>query len=212
TRIGPTDSPLPVSIQLSGNATNGLDISSISLNQIIPINETTLTLPIIPLPDSLSEGDETLTLTLLPTLDYQPTAPLAADLLITDRHLGYWKQNMFGQNANNPLIAGDDADPDRDGLANLLEYALGRLPLTPEPPQQGIQHDLHLGQQRLTLTRDPQATDVLLQIQRSPTLNAGTWNATNLILDQNTATLLQARDTTPLNTRSFLRAMATPAP
>jgi hypothetical protein len=34
-----------------------------------------------------------------------------------------WKQAHFGSNATNSSIAGDAADPDHDGIPNLLEYA-----------------------------------------------------------------------------------------
>jgi hypothetical protein len=40
-----------------------------------------------------------------------------------------WKSMMFGSSANNVNIAGDGADPDKDGCPNLLEYALGSDPL-----------------------------------------------------------------------------------
>jgi hypothetical protein len=211
-RTGLADAALPITLGFSGSATAGSDFITPSIT--IPIGQTSVLVPITPLADSLAEGDELVTLTIQPGLDYTPSAPSAASLTLSDRHLGNWKTTHFGPEANNPLIASDEADPDRDGLANLLEYALGRLPLTPEPPQQGILHDLHLGQQRLTLTRDPQATDVLLQIQRSSTLGAGSWGNTNLIIDQNTATQLSVRDTTPMTSinRSFLRATATIAP
>ncbi|MCW1886049.1 fibronectin type III domain-containing protein [Luteolibacter flavescens] len=36
-----------------------------------------------------------------------------------------WREQAFGANASDPLIAGPDADPDHDGMSNLLEYALG---------------------------------------------------------------------------------------
>ncbi len=35
-----------------------------------------------------------------------------------------WKQSAFGPNSFNPSISGDDADPDNDGIPNLVEYAL----------------------------------------------------------------------------------------
>lgn len=40
-----------------------------------------------------------------------------------------WKQTHFGANATNPLIAGDFADPDNDGLLNLIEWATGTVPV-----------------------------------------------------------------------------------
>jgi hypothetical protein len=39
-----------------------------------------------------------------------------------------WKSGHFGTNADNPAIAGDSADPDGDGIANILEYAFGSDP------------------------------------------------------------------------------------
>lgn len=39
-----------------------------------------------------------------------------------------WQQANFGVDWNNPLISGDNADPDNDGVANLLERAFGGDP------------------------------------------------------------------------------------
>jgi hypothetical protein len=40
-----------------------------------------------------------------------------------------WTAGWFGTNAANPAIAGVNADPDGDGVPNLLEYAVGGNPL-----------------------------------------------------------------------------------
>jgi autotransporter-associated beta strand protein len=39
-----------------------------------------------------------------------------------------WRLQKFGANASNATIAGDLADPDRDGLANLIEFVIGGQP------------------------------------------------------------------------------------
>jgi len=39
-----------------------------------------------------------------------------------------WKSNHFGINANNTAVAGDNSDPDGDGIPNILEYAFGSDP------------------------------------------------------------------------------------
>lgn len=39
-----------------------------------------------------------------------------------------WQQEQFGTDAGNPAIAGDLADPDGDGVTNLLEYVTGHNP------------------------------------------------------------------------------------
>ncbi len=41
-----------------------------------------------------------------------------------------WQLAEFGTNASNPAISGDMADPDGDGIANLLEYAMNLDPNT----------------------------------------------------------------------------------
>ena len=214
TRVGSPDLPLPVNIGLSGTASNGTDYTALPASVIIPAGETTLAVPVAPLSDSMAEGLEDVTLTVLPGLDYMPGAPAADTLTISDLLRDQWRFNTFGTDANNPLIAGDTADPDRDGLPNLLEYALGRLPLTAESPSLRVVHDFSGVQQRLTLTRDPAATDVLIQVKRSATLQSGSWTTNALQIDQNTPTTLQVRDTTARapGVRSFLRIEATPAP
>lgn len=47
--------------------------------------------------------------------------------------LEQWRQSAFGSSANSGSGA-DAADPDHDGLPNLLEYALGSNPLQPASP------------------------------------------------------------------------------
>jgi hypothetical protein len=39
-----------------------------------------------------------------------------------------WRIQKFGANASNASISGDLADPDRDGLANLIEFVIGGQP------------------------------------------------------------------------------------
>jgi len=214
TRVGSPDLALPVNIGLSGTALNGADYITLPASVVIPAGETTLAVPVTPLPDAVAEGPEDVTLTVLPGLDYMLGAPAADVLMIGDLLRDEWRFNTFGADANNPLIAGDTVDPDRDGLPNLLEYALGRLALTAEPPALRVVHDFSGVQQRLTLTRDPAATDVLLEVKRSATLQSGSWSTNALQIDQNTPTTLQVRDTTARTpgTRSYLRVEASPAP
>ena len=43
-----------------------------------------------------------------------------------------WRERMFNADATNPAVAGDDADRDNDGVANLLEFAFGSDPTVPD--------------------------------------------------------------------------------
>ena len=46
--------------------------------------------------------------------------------------LELWRAAKFGDAVDNPVVAGDAADPDFDGLRNLLEYAFGLDPNVPD--------------------------------------------------------------------------------
>ncbi len=75
-----------------------------------------------------------------------------------------WRQTHFGPAATDAGEAADAADPDADGLPNLLEYALGADPLAPSPPALPTLQLSALGPQpsrlRLTFNRvaDPALT------------------------------------------------------
>lgn len=45
-----------------------------------------------------------------------------------------WRQAQFGADATNPMISGWTVDPDKDGVANLLERAFNLNPLQPGVP------------------------------------------------------------------------------
>ena len=58
----------------------------------------------------------------------------ATPTLVVLSGLETWRQAQFGVNATNPAIAGDNADPDGDGMANFLEYATSHNPLVADGP------------------------------------------------------------------------------
>ncbi len=128
-------------------------------------------------------------------LDYTPPPPFVL-----------WQIAEFGGDADNPAIAGPAADPDGDGSDNLLEYALGMDPNTPDTPtftpdMVDVSGTDYL---RLTIPRNPDATDITFLVQTSGDL--ATWSAIDTVIETDTPSLLVARDTVG-GTRRFIRLM-----
>lgn len=116
--------------------------------------------------------------------------------------LDTWETEKFG-NANagsNP----PDADPDGDGLSNLLEFALDTHPA--QANASPLIHDfVTVGADqrlRLTVPKNPLATNLNFTIETCAGLND--WSATNTFVESDTATQLIVRDTQP-GTRRFIR-------
>jgi hypothetical protein len=126
-----------------------------------------------------------------------------------------WQQDEFGDNGANPEIAGPTADPDRDGVPNLVEYATGRNPNQPDE-QAVITTTMATdgaGERYLLVqfTRRRHLTDIQLLLQRSTTLAVDSWSNTDPATLQPQITTLDAateRWTIQLpltTTREFLR-------
>lgn len=114
-----------------------------------------------------------------------------------------WQQQNFGPNAGNPAIAGEGADPDADGLANLLEYALGSNPLVANAS--GVVVDTTTGALRLTAPKVATATDITYLVEVSGDMV--NWTASGTTIAINTATQLQVLDNTAISgvSRRFIR-------
>jgi hypothetical protein len=127
TSVGGGDLNLVVNYVISGTAGNGINYSSIT-NVVTAADSNPSNIAIIPLADGLIEGDKTVVLTLLNSISYNLAAPISATVTIHDTPFNTWRLSEFGINANNAAISGDLADPDGDGIVNLLEYALNSNP------------------------------------------------------------------------------------
>ena len=84
-----------------------------------------------------------------------------------------WQQQRFGSNAGQPIAAAR-ADPDGDGVLNLMEYALDSDPLRALPAARPVVGSM-ADRVPLTFRRNLLATDVTLRVEASDTLDAGTW-------------------------------------
>ncbi len=106
-----------------------------------------------------------------------------------------WRLQYFGTTTNTGA-ASDTAIASADGMPNLLKYALGLNPLiaTNNP----VVGDITTGFLRLTLPKNPNATDLTYYVEVTSGI-LGPWTTNGTVIDQNTATLLQVHDATPVN-------------
>lgn len=98
-------------------------------------------------------------------LNLQSTAVLT---IVEDPHEA-WALEHFGTNAANPAISGDLADPDGDGIDNLLEYATASDPnvAATDPTVLAIYNG---GNFQLTFHRNASATDLTYVVKYSDSL------------------------------------------
>jgi hypothetical protein len=128
-REGDTSSALPVHLQIGGTASNGLDYASISNMVVIPANLALVAISVSPIRDGLPEGDETVEFTVLPDPGYVVGVPSSDVVHLQDAPWDEWRLGQFSAaELLDPNVSGELADPDLDGLSNLLEYACGLDP------------------------------------------------------------------------------------
>jgi hypothetical protein len=118
-----------------------------------------------------------------------------------------WRLQWFGITGDSG-VATDTAIATSDGMPNLLKYALGLDPLV--PAANPIIGDVSTGYLRLTVPRNPNATDVTFLIEVTDNLTTP-WTTNGTTVDQNTPTLLQVHDNTPVSSSAagFIRLRIT---
>jgi len=83
-RFGTTNTPVTIYYTISGTASNGMDYALITNFIVIPANQLTVTLPILPLHTGVVAGPETVTLTLLANAAYFLGTPTNGTVTIAD--------------------------------------------------------------------------------------------------------------------------------
>jgi hypothetical protein len=109
-----------------------------------------------------------------------------------------WRQQEFGPQAGNATVAGDQADPDGDGLRNLLEYALASDPMVA-----GVWSGVTVehGYLTLTYTRVKAATDIQYWPEVTGSM-AGPWEAAKTVVsitDLGATQVIKVRDHVPIS-------------
>jgi hypothetical protein len=220
-RSGATIAPLTVMLEITGSATNGADYTALATSVVIPAGAPSASFTLAPLMDGIVEGDETVWIRIVPDAAYALATPVKASMVVEDRPVDGWRFLHF--NASQlaaPQVSGDLADPDGDGLPNLLECFTGRLPSTPDAVdviRQGmtpVGNDIY---QAITydrvlmdgLTGIPQVSENLLD-----------WHADSSLLEQSILSddgmkqVVQVRSRAPLggSQKEFLRLKVVAAP
>src|SRR4030095_6968201 len=114
------------------------DFSAMGSAVTLAAGESSATVDVLPLIDDLSEGDETVTVEIDEDPAYVGGTTRNATVTIKDLPIAGWRHRVFGTDANNPTMAGDNVDLDGDALSNLMEYALALDPFVPGPFQPTI--------------------------------------------------------------------------
>ena len=162
--------PLTLNYTISGTAVGGVDYAALPGSITIPAGALSTNIIVTPLGNNLNTNQLTVTLTLVPSTNFTSTSLSNATIVILDRPINIWRRaNFTAAELASPSISGDLADPDNDGLSNLMEYALGLPPKDPASTNRPYAR-IQGGYFTLTYTRSKAATDVSLTISQSSDL------------------------------------------
>lgn len=182
TRALASAAPLTVSWQLAGTATSGADYLVLPPGILIPPGSTSALVVVTPSgDDGLAEGDETVELILAPGSYYSLGAPSSAQVTIADRPIDAWRFTRFTPaELLDPGLSGDDADPEPDGIVNLLEYAFGLEPKSPDTAgtPAPAEENQHLA---LTYRKSKSAIDLNFTVEACDSLTLTNWNGAGLL-------------------------------
>lgn len=172
-RSGAVNYDLVVNYTIAGSAIPGVRYSPLSGSLTILDGAATATVNVTPIPNDTAEGNQTVLLTISPSPGYNVGAPSNATVTIHDKPIDEWRLAQFGANANVASIAGDLADPEKDGMLNLTEYGLFSNPnvsSTADLPSATIGSRL-----QLNFHRNTAATDITYIVEARSDLNSGNW-------------------------------------
>jgi hypothetical protein len=172
-RVDGTNSAVQVSYATiaGGTATNGTDYTAVSgmLNWSAG-DSTSKTFSVPILNNPLVQPNVTVNLALnSPSTGTALGVQSTSVLTVIQPPISAWKLAYFATDANNPAIAGDSADPQNDGIVNLMAYAYALNPLVVNTnPFTG---SLAGNQFQLNFPRNLAASDITYNVQSSGDLN-----------------------------------------
>ena len=180
----PTSS-LSISYTLAGTATSGSDFVALAGSATINAGESIATIPVTAITDANVEGDETLTLTLSPSVNYGINIA-SADITIKDLLFDAFRFENFGTES---LNIADDADFDFDGVPNLIEYAFGLDPTNQDTPPFSLSVQPSDGTILvLTYEEDTRLNDIEYIVETSPSLSPASWTSVGVTINSGTIT------------------------
>ena len=180
-RTGGSTGPVTASFTLSGSAVAGVDYTApVSTSLTWADGDTADKLIALPLlnPATIA-ASKTVIATLSNPVNGSLGAQTVSTLTLQEPPFQSWLFDAFGSNANNLAIADDTADPDHDGMENLLEYGLNANPnlsSATAQPAGGVQKIGGIDYLTLTYVRDTSKTDLTYQAESSASLGAGSWS------------------------------------
>ena len=217
-RSGDTNPAVMISYSVGGSAINGADYVAVPSSVTLKSGALTTNILVTPIPNNVPDGDRTVTLSLSPSANYSLTSVSNATVILQDRPIDAWRLASFtAPELADSSVSGDLADPNADGLANLMVYALGLPPKGPRATNAPSPSTIG-GYLTLTYTRAKAATDVSLVVEQSTDLR--TWQGgTNYVqqvglVDQGSTQLITAQAAVPVSSTnaSYLRLRATRSP
>jgi len=161
TFVRPADRPFTAApITLSATSRSGLPVTFTLVYGIATLNGNVLTL--------VSSGEVRLRATTAGNDTYSP-APAVEHTFQVTANVALWLRERFNEaDLANPAITGDLADPDGDGVVNLVEYALDLDPRVGSTAPGQV--SATATDWTFTYTRPPGRTDVTVAVQFSANL------------------------------------------
>lgn len=188
-RTGDTALAMQVPLVIGGTAVSGTHYQALPATVTIPAGQSSLALQITPVSDSLAHGHRSVTVAIAADFALVRDAAQQAVVTIQDKPFDAWRfANFTNAELSNSAVSGETADPDRDNLANLIEYAIGLPPKSPNAsPVTLVKPANYL---TFSAAKNPSASDITWNAEVSH--NLASWDAAVII--NNNSTSFTARD------------------